>query len=119
MNSTVLSGSDLEMPSGCEVESATFHEPVRSEALVPVVLSRRERLMGKVNDLKWRVQHRLDHAKSSARNGVQSSMQSNPMKWAAIAAGSGFALGMAGRILQWRSKRHRHGPQLVIIESTC
>ena len=49
---------------------------------------------------------------------VNSSMRGNPMKWAGIAAGSGFALGMIGRLLHKRSHhRHHHEAQLVIIDA--
>ena len=49
---------------------------------------------------------------------VQSSMSNNPMKWAGIAAGSGFALGMIGRLM---SHRRKHGPVLdiVVIDAMC
>lgn len=54
-------------------------------------------------------------------NDMQADMKVNPMKWAGIAAGSGFAIGLIGRFMHWRNKhRHVHGmPQLVIIESAC
>ncbi|HYI13172.1 MAG TPA: hypothetical protein VEK57_29260 [Thermoanaerobaculia bacterium] len=132
------------MPSGCEVEAATFHVPV-TEALVPTV--ERSGLRGKVEDLKSRglsklhgMQHTIGdrtsvmkrtmrrsimNAKTSMRTGMdgqmtkmQSSMHSSPMKWAGIAAGSGFAIGMMGRMMQQRNDRRHHMPQLVIIE-TC
>ena len=68
----------------------------------------------------------LTTAKTSVRDGVnggvstmKSSMHDSPMKWAGIAAGSGLAIGLLGRIVQWRSRQHRHMPQLVIIESSC
>jgi hypothetical protein len=149
MNTTrdVLSGSDLGLPSGCEVESATFHVPV-TEALVPTAPVTRSGLREKVEVLKSRglsklhdvqrtigdrtsvmkstMQRSMTNAKTSVRTGVdgqvtkmQSSMQSSPMKWAGIAAGSGFAIGMIGRVIHWRNKHQRHMPQLVIIESTC
>ena len=47
---------------------------------------------------------------------VQTSMQINPMKWAGIAAGVGFGLGLIGRLLQGRTKRNQ--PDLIVIE-TC
>jgi ElaB/YqjD/DUF883 family membrane-anchored ribosome-binding protein len=139
---------ELGLGSGCEVESATFHVPVTTEALVPTSVTPRSGMRAKVDDLKSRgmsklhgvqrtmsdrtsvmksTMHRsLTNAKTSMRTGVddqmtkmQSSMQTSPMKWAGIAAGSGFAIGMIGRFIHWRNKHQRHMPQLVIIESTC
>jgi ElaB/YqjD/DUF883 family membrane-anchored ribosome-binding protein len=52
-------------------------------------------------------------------NDMQTSMRTNPMKWAGIAAGSGFALGLIGRIAQWRSKHRNVMPSLVVIERSC
>ena len=46
-------------------------------------------------------------------------MKTNPMLWAGIAAGSGFALGLAGRIADSRRKNRRMYPDLVIIDATC
>lgn len=79
------------------------------------------------------VMRRLDHlksrtsiVKSNVRSGVsnrmakmQSSMRTNPVKWVGIAAGSGFVVGMLGRLLRARSEHRRHMPQLVVIESSC
>ena len=148
MNTTrdVWSGSGLGMPSGSEVESATFHQPVG--AVRPAgslersgVRSRLETLksrgLSKVEDvqqslatrssvIRGNVQRSIGTAKRSLHDEVntrmsqmQSSMRENPAKWAGIAAGSGFALGMIGRFLQWRSKQHRHGPDIVIIDAMC
>jgi hypothetical protein len=50
---------------------------------------------------------------------VQDSMRTSPMKWAGIAAGTGFALGLIGRVAQVRNKRKHAMPTLVIVESTC
>jgi hypothetical protein len=41
------------------------------------------------------------------------SMRTNTMTWAGIAAGAGFGLGLAGRIMRHRAKV----PHIVIIES--
>jgi ElaB/YqjD/DUF883 family membrane-anchored ribosome-binding protein len=138
-NQNVSFGSGVG-PSGTEVESAMF----RPEVMPP----ERSDLRGKLDDLKSRSLSRLDDvrrvmsdrtsviksnmrhsmttAKSSMRDGVstgmtkmQSSMRENPAKWAGIAAGSGFALGMLGRLIHWRSHQHRHAPQLVVIETSC
>jgi ElaB/YqjD/DUF883 family membrane-anchored ribosome-binding protein len=164
-------GSDLQMPSGCEVETATFiAEPVSLGSSMPA--SQSSGMREKLDDLKSRglsslrdlqqtmnektsvmkstigertttlkrtmnertavmkvnLQQSLAEAKVSTTNTVnmsmmkmQTSMASEPMKWAGIAAGSGFAIGMLGRFIHWRNKhRHHHySPQLVIIESAC
>jgi len=75
---------------------------------------------------------KIDHLKSLGREKVSAvrpriaegvtranwALRSNPAKWAGIAAGAGFALGLGGRILRRRARTHRV-PQLVIIESAC
>jgi ElaB/YqjD/DUF883 family membrane-anchored ribosome-binding protein len=171
-NRDVLSGSDLEMPSGFEVEAATFHAPVVAEVVV-VTPERsgsdlKANMMEKLDSLRMQskmklhdAQHLMSEksavmkstlersmttaksqmqqkmmtarsttnrsmvqAKTSVHTGfndMQADMKVNPMKWAGIAAGSGFAIGLIGRYMHWRNKhRHVHGmPQLVIIESAC
>ena len=127
-NQNVSFGSGVG-PSGSEVESAIF----RPEVIMP----ERSDLRGRLDDLRSRVSNRTSviksnvqrsvmTAKSSVRGGVnngmtklQSSMRDNPVKWAGIAAGSGFALGMLGRFIHWRNEQHRHSPQLVVIETSC
>lgn len=77
--------------------------------------------------VKRNMQRKLVTTKSSVRRNVdermvrmENSMRMQPMKWAGIAAASGFALGMIGRVAQWRSKqKNRYTPQLVIIETSC
>jgi hypothetical protein len=144
-NRDVLSGSDLEMPSGFEVEAATFHAPVVAEVTVITPerpeTSMKDNVMDKLDAFRTQsrmklhdVQHlmtargtmqrSMDQANTSVHTGfndMQADMKVNPMKWAGIAAGSGFAIGMIGRFIHWRNKhRHLHAtPQLVIIESAC
>jgi ElaB/YqjD/DUF883 family membrane-anchored ribosome-binding protein len=171
-NRDVLSGSDLEMPSGFEVEAATFHAPVVAEVTVVTPerpeTSMKDNVMDKLDSfrtqsrmklhdvqhlmteksavMKSSLQHSMTTAKSQMQqsvmtargtmqrsmdqantsvhtgfNDMQADMKVNPMKWAGIAAGSGFAIGMIGRFIHWRNKhRHLHAtPQLVIIESAC
>lgn len=174
MNTTtgndVMSGSDLRMPSGCEVETATFIvEPVNVGSSLPH--SQSSGMREKLDDLKSRglsslrsmqqtmnqrtsvmkstlgertntlkqqlnertaimktnLQQSLASVSTSTRDGVndsmmkmQTSMATSPMKWAGIAAGSGFAIGLLGRFVHWRNKHHHHHmPQLVVIESAC
>jgi ElaB/YqjD/DUF883 family membrane-anchored ribosome-binding protein len=176
-NRDVLSGSDLSMPSGYEVEAATFHAPVVAEVTVVTpersvshkssdmkanVIDKLEMLRMqsrmKLHDVqhlmneksvvmkgqlqrsmmtaKAQLQESMTVAKSTMNrsmhqanttvhtsfNDMQSDMKVNPMKWAGIAAGSGFAIGLIGRFIHWRNKHsHTHSrmPQLVIIESAC
>lgn len=68
-------------------------------------------LRGRLDDLKWRGKSQI--AKT------QSSMHTNPMKWAGIAAGSGFAIGLIGRLLHVRRNRLSRMPQVVVIEPVC
>jgi ElaB/YqjD/DUF883 family membrane-anchored ribosome-binding protein len=102
-----------------------------------VISPRRSDIRGKLEDLKSHslsrvhevqgvVSSRTSLMKSNLRSGmsdsmtkVQRSMAASPMKWAGIAAGSGFALGMLGRVMSWRSKERQRMPQLVIIETSC
>lgn len=151
----------LPVPSGFEVESATFHMPVDSSHTLPPP----EGIHGKIDDLRSRGMRALDTLKSrgnetletlkergsetleslkargnvmvvnakqslaerqtTVKDGVHvqvdrmnSSMRTNPAKWAGIAAGSGFVLGLLGR---WMQHRHKHHPitELVIIDAAC
>jgi hypothetical protein len=76
--------------------------------------------------VKSNVSRSVDTAKTSLRDGtttryanVQTSMRTSPMKWAGIAAGSGFALGLLGRIVHWRNKHQHAMPSLIVIERSC
>jgi hypothetical protein len=136
---------DLNMPSGFEVESAAF-VVVPEEGLTtpsPAHGGMRGKLdhwkslgadkvhtlgrtwAGRTESWKRTVSERglamkslvRDHANDSMMK-VNSSMRVNPMKWAGIAAGTGFTLGMIGRLMHKRSHhRHHHQPQLVIIDA--
>ena len=139
-------GTEIRVPSGFEVESATFHVPMVDEPVGNT--SSRSGFRGRLDDIKSRglnkvheVQNRLadrgttlnrsvkssiSNAKVSVRDGVsrqvtrtQTSMKNSPMLWAGIAAGSGFALGMIGRIVHWRNYHRRMTPDLVIIDARC
>ncbi|MDQ3281259.1 MAG: hypothetical protein M3Q69_07580 [Acidobacteriota bacterium] len=169
-----LTGSNLSMPSGSEVEAATFHVPTHVEVTIIDTPGRstsmksnlmnkletwRSQLGPKIHDVQYMVDqktavmksslqrsmmtardtiersmttakstmHRtMDETDTRVRTGwsdMQTDMKVNPMKWAGIAAGSGFAIGLLGRIVHWRNKHHekhmRSMPQLVIIESAC
>jgi ElaB/YqjD/DUF883 family membrane-anchored ribosome-binding protein len=158
MNTNVTYGTDLKMPSGCEVGAASFHgevvgmhpihaaadsgmkaklEHLRERSLARVhevqrtladrSVDVRETVAGRTALVRSNVQNKLMATKSTVRRNVdetmarmENSMRMQPMKWASIAAASGFALGMAGRVAQWRSKqKSRYTPQLVIIETSC
>ena len=117
------------MASGNEVESVAFHAPVSHEVSSPL----RTGFRGKLDTLKSRglnkvhdVQSSIRSAQVCVREGVsekvtraQTSMKTKPMLWAGIAAGAGFALGLAGRIADSRRNRSRIYPDLVIIDATC
>ena len=135
---------DLQMPSGSEVESATFHPhvhvvetsvalPDHSAGMRGKLETLKSRGLSKVHDIQRVMNDRstaaktaLVRTKSNMRDGAKSqvtrmegSMRMNPMLWAGVAAGTGFGLGLIGRIAQWRSKQRNHMPQLVIIERGC
>lgn len=83
-------------------------------------------VMRSVEMVKSNVNRSVSTAKSSLRdetshkvNQMQTSMRNSPMKWAGIAAGTGFGLGLIGRIVHWRNKHARHAPSLVVIERSC
>ena len=111
-------------PSGYEVESAMFNPDVGESRSG---LSRKlDNLKSRTSIIKSNVQRSVINVKSSARSRVsdsmvkvQSSMRTSPAKWAGIAAGSGFILGMLGRFIHARNEQHRHMPQLVVIETSC
>ena len=140
---------DLQLPSGCEVGAATLHPHIHDhhvhEVGTSVTLPERSGMRGKLDSLKSRglskvtdiqrvvkdrgttMKGSLVTVQSSMRDGamtqvtrMQDSLRTNPMKWAGIAAGAGFGLGLIGRVAHWRSKqRERMMPDLVIIESGC
>lgn len=81
---------------------------------------------GKMDELKTISVEKVQSAKVCVRDGVnnkvakaQTSMRTSPMKWVGIAAGSGFAIGLAGRIADYRRNKRRMTPDLVIIDATC
>ena len=138
---------EWELPSGSEVESAALHPPLH-EVSRGGLRGRLDTLKGrgisKVHDIQRVVADRRSTLQSNAKSQVtrlqsnaksqveklqsdaklqvdrmQGSMRTSPMKWAGIAAGTGFALGLVGRIAQIRSKRRNQTPTLVIVEAGC
>lgn len=138
---------DLQLPSGCEVGAATLHPHVHdhvhhmetgvtlpeSSGMRGKLDSIKSRGLSKVHDIQRMARERsvamkgsLTTAQTSMRHGAQTqvtkmndSMKTNPMKWAGIAAGAGFGIGLIGRFAHWRSKQRNRMPALVIIESGC
>jgi len=126
---------DLQLPSGSEVESATLHPPViheRSHIDLDVDTSDagwrgkldtlKSQGLSKVHGIQRVVADRRTTIQTGAKSQVtkmQDSMRTSPMKWAGIAAGTGFALGLVGRIASIRSKRKHAMPTLVIVEAGC
>ncbi|HEX6087102.1 MAG TPA: hypothetical protein VF266_21405 [Thermoanaerobaculia bacterium] len=95
--------------------------------------SLKSRGLSKVHDIQRMARERsvavkgsLTTAQTTMRDGAKAqvtkmndSMKTNPMKWAGIAAGAGFGLGLIGRVAHWRSRQRNRMPDLVIIESGC
>jgi ElaB/YqjD/DUF883 family membrane-anchored ribosome-binding protein len=132
---------DLQLPSGSEVDAATLHPWVPEET--SMTLPQRSGMRGKLDSLKSRglsrvhdlqrvtrdrsraMKDSLVTAQASLRHGAKSqvtkmndSMKTSPMKWAGIAAASGFGLGLLGRLAHWRNQHRRITPDLVIIETS-
>lgn len=81
---------------------------------------------GRLDDLKSRGMSKVHDVQVAVRDnmsrkveGTQTSMRNNPMLWAGIAAGSGFAIGMLGRLLDARKSHRRMTPDLIIIDASC
>ena len=82
----------------------------------------KSRGLTKVHDIQRVVNERSLVVRDGAKSQVtklQESMRTSPMKWAGLAAGSGFALGLLGRFAQARNKRRHELPTLVIVETSC
>ena len=62
-------------------------------------------------DKVYRVKSRGTQSFDSMKRGIRS----NPTKWAGIAAGAGFGLGLIGRIMRHRAG-HDSIPHIVIVE---
>lgn len=142
-NQDLLRGSVL--PSGSEVESAAFRGPVDVDHQLPAahdsglrhkvenlksrgvvaIQTLQHRVVDRSQNLKRSLSTRVASTNASMRDGVQNrmsqvqtSMRTQPIMWAGIAGGTGMALGLLGRFMQWRNHR-RVVPDLVIIETAC
>lgn len=119
-----------------EVESATLHMPndggqhmsglTHESGWKSKLNSWRSRgttaVSTKVSSLRPMAMRHVDTVRSGMRTGmmrVDGQLRSNPSKWAGIAAGAGFLLGMSGRLMRGRHKHHPHQPAILIIESAC
>ncbi|HEX7809842.1 MAG TPA: hypothetical protein VF608_13995 [Thermoanaerobaculia bacterium] len=116
-----------------EVEAATLHVPVGESRPLPERSGMRGKLetlksqsLSKVEQVKSNVTRSVAVMKSNVRDqtsarmsDLEASMRSSPMKWAGIAAGTGFGLGLIGRFVHWRNKSQRMMPSLVVIERSC
>jgi hypothetical protein len=93
------SSSDLHVPSGLEVESASWRT-----RLTTLPKEQLERVRPRMMEMKSKVNGQL-HAK--------------PALFAGIAAGLGFALGLTGRIARYRRRALKRTPAWVVIEGAC
>ncbi|HSP34618.1 MAG TPA: hypothetical protein VLU46_09915 [Thermoanaerobaculia bacterium] len=132
-----LNTSDVRVPSGFDVESATTH---RSENLILDDHSHDAGMKDKLYHLRSRgmetwgsmrsgmsdrvstwtpmVRDRVTTMRSSVMERIsrmQGEMKSNPGKWAGIAAGAGFGIGLVGRLLRRRSRMTDDRTSIVIV----
>lgn len=113
-------------PSGFEVESASFHPEVsRSNVIRTRFGDLKSRSLSKVHDVRKGMTDRtaliksnVQHSMTTAKTSAQRSMRNHPARWAGIAAGSGFVLGLLGRFIQSRNEHRHHMPELVVIETS-
>lgn len=128
---------DVHVPSGFEVESATTH---RSENLMLDDHSHDGGMKDKLYHLRSRgmetwgsvrsdmsdrvstwtpmVRDRVTTMRSSVMDRISSlrgAMKSNPGKWAGIAAGAGFGIGLVGRLMRHRSRMTDDMTSIVIV----
>ena len=77
----------------------------------------------KTADMKRMVVERSSQVKPMIQDKMDKAdreFHSNPTKWAGVAAGASFVLGMIGRELRHRASRHRESrmlPELIVIET--
>ena len=120
-----IRNSELRVPSGFEVESASQHMPggpdwqPMEHDLKSKMDELKVRGMDAVRSMKQTMATRSTSMRDmmmAKTSGMQRDMRSNPAKWAGIMTGAGIGLGLVGRYLRHRMKRNRV-PRLVIIEA--
>lgn len=88
--------SEVRLPSGSEVEGALLHGPWR------------ERMTAVKSGARTKV--------TAANDRLLGTLRASPVKWAGIAAGAGFGLGLIGRLVRYRMKS-RGLPDVVVIDA--
>jgi ElaB/YqjD/DUF883 family membrane-anchored ribosome-binding protein len=81
-------------------------------ALPREIQSRSQAKVNEVRDAVAALKPRMNALSARA----SSSLRSNPVKWAGIAAGAGVGIGLLGRYLRRRSQQRRV-PAIVIVEA--
>ena len=101
-----------------------------SEVLNPTEVSRgsamrkldewKSRVSSRTSDVKRRVMERSSRVKPMIHDTMKKAdrdLHANPAKWAGIAAGASFVLGMIGREMRHRMSRRSRMSELIIIET--
>ena len=112
--------SDVLVPSGFEVESATLHKPsdggqhtsgLTASGWRDKVTTWQSRGMTSLTTMKHHVTTRM----STLGSRADTELRSNPANGAGIAAGAGFILGLSGRIAR-RRRSARITPTILVFE---
>jgi hypothetical protein len=109
-------GTGLHVPSGFEVESASFTPPA------PASRSWKEKLVALPQSTTTqlaRVKPMMSSRVTNVKTKVNGSMRGNPTMWAGVAAGAGLGIGLIGRLLHHRAHHNKGMPAIVIIDAAC